>query len=94
MDILSIEEIVKEAQERNQEQITKWRDKFAMETIEGNEYYQGKLVVPKDRDLRRQVLEQCHDHQLAGHPGIVNTIRGVMRDFWWPDVRKFTEAYV
>jgi hypothetical protein len=94
IDILSIEEIVKEAQERNQGQIAKWRDEFAMETAEGSEYYQGRLVVPEDEDLRRTVLKQYHDHQLAGHLGIVNTIRGVMRDFWWPDVRRFTEAYI
>jgi hypothetical protein len=94
IDILSSEEKVREAQERNQEQMAKWRNEFATETVEGSEYYRGKLVVPEDRELRRTILEQYHDHQLAGHPGIVNTIKGVMRDFWWPDIRRFTEAYV
>jgi hypothetical protein len=93
-DLLSIEEEVKGAQERNSEQIRKWQNEFATDTIEGSEYYQGKLLVPENGDLRRRILEQYHDHQLAGHPGIVNTIRGVMRDFWWPEVRKFVEAYV
>jgi hypothetical protein len=94
VDILSIEEVVKKAQEERQEQIEKWRKEFATDTINEDEYYQGRLVVPEDRDLQRQILERCHDHQLAGHPGIVNTIRAVMKDFWWPNVRKFTEAYV
>jgi predicted phosphohydrolase len=93
-DLLSIEEEVREAQERNSGQIERWQSEFAMDTMGGSEYYQGKLLVPEDGDLRRRVLEQYHDHQLAGHPGITNTIRGVMRDFWWPDIRKLTEAYV
>jgi hypothetical protein len=62
--------------------------------VEEKEFYQGRVVVPDDDELKRWVLQQYHDHQLAGHPGITNTTTAVMQEFWWPEVWKFATAYV
>jgi hypothetical protein len=57
-------------------------------------FYQGQLIVPDEEELKRQILQQYHDHLLAGHPGIANMILAVKRKFWWPEVRKFATTYV
>jgi hypothetical protein len=44
---------------------TEWRDE------------EGRLVVPPDKDLKRKILRQLHDHWGAGHPGRDETIRRV-----------------
>ena len=32
-------------------------------------FYQGRNYVPKDDNLRRDILKLYHDHEMAGHPG-------------------------
>ena len=32
-------------------------------------FYQGRNYVPKDDDLRQDILKLHHDHETAGHPG-------------------------
>ena len=32
--------------------------------------YKGCVYVPADDSLRRTILEQCHDHESAGHPSV------------------------
>ena len=39
------------------------------EEDDGFVYYKGKLYVPNDRVLRRDVVKTCHDSITTGHPG-------------------------
>jgi hypothetical protein len=93
-EILSLEQRVHEAQEEHEEQMKELQKEFTTDVIEGKEFYRGRLVVPDEEELQQQILQQYHDHPLAGHPGIANTIFAVAREFWWPEVRKFATAYV
>lgn len=43
--------------------------------------------------LRREIIAQNHDHVLAGHPGINKTKELVLREYWWPKMKKDIEAY-
>jgi hypothetical protein len=94
MELLSLEQELWEAQETYKEQIEQLKKEYSIDIIEKKAFYQGRLVIPDDEEMKRKVLQQCHDHGLAGHPGITNTILAVTREFWWPEVRKFTTAYV
>jgi hypothetical protein len=86
MELLSIEEQVFEAQKEHKEQITNLQKEYALDKVDGKWFYQAQPVVPDEEELKRQILGQYHDHQLAGHPGIANTVIAVTREFWWPDV--------
>ena len=57
-------------------------------------YHKGCVYVPPDIDLRRAVLEQCHDSPTAGHGGIANTFNVVSSHYWWPGMRSFVNKYV
>ncbi|NCU37062.1 hypothetical protein EOM75_13760, partial [Candidatus Falkowbacteria bacterium] len=61
---------------------------------EGLWFINGKVVVPCDDDLRRTIMYAYHDAPSAGHLGIHKTTEKVMRDFWWPTVRRDVEHYV
>jgi hypothetical protein len=41
----------------------------------------GKIYVPKDRDLRRRIVEQHHDTRIAGHAGRFKTLELVSRNY-------------
>ena len=53
-----------------------------------------RTVVVPEEDLRRKVLWWYHDQEAAGHPGIVNTIVAMGRDYWWLMMKKFVVQYM
>jgi len=54
----------------------------------------GRLVVPENSEIRRDLVAAHHDHALAGHPGIANTLKAVAEGYWWLGLREFVTAYV
>ena len=48
--------------------------------------FRGKVYVPKDDDLRRQIVHNHHDSPVAGHPGRWKTLELVSRNYWWPGI--------
>ncbi|SJL13535.1 uncharacterized protein ARMOST_16979 [Armillaria ostoyae] len=57
-------------------------------------YYDKRIYVPRDSATRGEIISCCHDHITAGHPGIEKTKELVLRDYWWPKLKKDVEAYV
>jgi Integrase zinc binding domain len=51
-------------------------------------------VVPENDQLRRDILQRYHDHPLAGHPGISNTLYAIHQNFWWPNLKTHVTQYV
>ena len=35
-----------------------------------------------------------HDHEMAGHPGELETYNSVAENYWWPGLRSFVRNYV
>ena len=58
--------------------------------------HRGKVYVPKDRDLRLDLLKLHHDTRLAGHQGRWKTLELISRNYWWPgmsiDVKKYVQG--
>jgi hypothetical protein len=67
---------------------------FKWEEEDGLVYFRGKLYIPPDTALRRDIVKSCHDAPTAGHPGQSRTLELVSRHYWWPRVRNFVTEYV
>ena len=52
------------------------------------------MNFPTTIDDRRRVLQAYHDHPLAGHPGIANTIHLLSQIYQGKDMKDFAESYV
>jgi Integrase zinc binding domain len=39
-------------------------------------------------------VQRYHDHQMAGHPGELQTFNVVKEHYWWPGLRVFVKNYV
>jgi hypothetical protein len=52
--------------------------------------------VPKDQQLRLNLLKLHHDTLLASHPGRWKTLELLARNYWWPgmsvDVKKYVQG--
>jgi Integrase zinc binding domain/Integrase core domain len=57
-------------------------------------FFKGKNYIPKDLELRQDILKMYHDHETAGHPGELETYNGIRQNYWWPGLWTFVKNYV
>ena len=57
-------------------------------------FFQGKNYIPRNTELRRDIVKSFHDHETAGHPGELGTYNAVRQHYWWPGLRTFVKNYV
>jgi len=55
---------------------------------------EGKVYVPKDEELRAEVIQLHHDVPAVGHGGRWKTVELVIRNYWWPGVTRDVGKYV
>jgi len=55
---------------------------------------EGKVYVPKDKELRAEIIRLHHNILVGGHGGQWKTVELVTRNFWWLDVIKEVKRYV
>ena len=55
---------------------------------------EGKIYVPKDEELRVEIIRLHHDVLAAGHGGRWKTVELVMRNYWWLGVTRDVGRYV
>ena len=61
---------------------------------DGMLYRKGKIWVPNDPSLRKQIMESEHDSRVAGHMGMDKTSELIDRNFYWPAMAKDIEDFV
>ena len=93
-DLLSVKQHVYDEQGEHKKQMKNLQKEHPLNLVNQKWFNQGWPVVPDNEDLKREILRHFHDHKLAGHPGIANTMMAVMWEFWWPEIQQFTTAYV
>ncbi len=88
----TIFEFLDQDQRKTPDQI---RKKFSEYAKVGNTItYQGKIYVPNNEEVKRELLMAKHDAPIAGHPGRVRTAELVARDYYWPTITKYCHNYV
>ena len=56
--------------------------------------YKGKVYVPTDMELRKEIVTSFHDSLLAGHPGFFKTLHLIKEHYWWPGMTVFLKKYI
>jgi hypothetical protein len=64
------------------------------EECNGLVFYNGRVYVPNDPQIRHDILQQHHDTPIHGHPGKHKTYELVNRNFWWPSLGNYVTRYV
>ena len=54
----------------------------------------GRIWVPPDEQLRRDIVASHHDGKISGHLGTSGTLELLNRKYWWKDIVDFTRRYV
>ena len=62
--------------------------------VRGVLWFKDRLVVPKDRELRNQILEEAHSSNLSIHPGSSKMYQDLKTRFRWTKMKKEIAAFV
>ena len=52
------------------------------------------MYIPKDKQLRTEIIQLHYDMPVGGHEGQWKIVELVTRNFWWPGVTKEVKRYV
>ncbi|WVZ56868.1 hypothetical protein U9M48_007339 [Paspalum notatum var. saurae] len=69
------------------------RDCFTLDN-QGVLWFKNCLVVPKDMELRKKILEEAHKSVLAMHPGSNKMYQDLKQRFWWTRMKRKIAKYV
>jgi Integrase zinc binding domain len=92
-EVLALEQQVWDDQGHHPEHFQELWKSHPIEFVNHHWLHQGQPVVVL-HDLQQQILQNYHDHALAGHPGIATMLQMVAKDYWWPDMKQFVQSYV
>jgi transposase InsO family protein len=67
---------------------------FGLTNRDGVLYRDGRVVIPKDPDLRTLILSETHDSASAGHTGVASTFDRLSNRVYWGGMRESVHAYV
>jgi hypothetical protein len=56
--------------------------------------FHGKIVVPRNKDLRCRIMEQHHNTRVVGHAGRFKTLELISQNYWWPQLSRHIGQYV
>ena len=57
-------------------------------------YINGRLYIPNDKELRKQLLSEAHDTPYSVHPGTTKMYQGLREHFWWNGMKRDVAEYV
>ena len=76
--------------------------KTKVKELQGNEWKvkeylvlkERKVYIPKDKELRAEVIQLHHDISAVGHGGQQKMMELVTRNYWWPGVMRDVGRYI
>jgi len=97
-------EKIKKARSKDEDvvKIVEEMKKAGVKEVWGNEWQvEGELIlkerkvyVPKETELRAEIIQLHHNVLMAGHRGKWKTVELVTRNYWWPGVTRDIERYI
>jgi len=57
-------------------------------------WFKNRLVVPKNLDLRKQILDEAHLSRYSIHPGSNKMYQDLKQRFWWTRMKREIAKYV
>jgi hypothetical protein len=61
---------------------------------EGTLWFNDRLVVPKNHELRKKTFDEAHTSKYSIHPGSTRMYHDLRVQFWWTRMKRETARYV
>jgi hypothetical protein len=57
-------------------------------------WFNNRIVVPKNHQLRKQILDEAHLSKFSIHPGSTKIYQDLRQNFWWTRMKREIAKYV
>jgi hypothetical protein len=57
-------------------------------------WFNNRIVVPKNHQLRKQILDEAHLSEFSIHPGSTKMYQDLRQNFWWTRMKREIAKYV
>jgi hypothetical protein len=57
-------------------------------------WFNDRIVVPKDAEVRQQIMDESHLSQYSIHPGSTNMYQDLKQHYWWAKMKIEIARYV
>jgi len=90
-----IQEQIKKIQTKEQK-VTKQLEKKDRQSQKENRivYIDGKIYVPRNRQLQDKILSDNHNLPDVRHPGQHRMMELIKRNYWWPEIYNDVRKYI
>lgn len=61
---------------------------------DGLVFWQDKIVIPDDRNVKNKLLKEFHSSPVGGHAGITRTIARISAHFFWKNMKQRIKHFV
>ena len=98
--IPTLQDKVREAQKRDKEleeirvNMSKRKAKGFHEDKDGTLWFEKRLCVPNDPDIRKLILQEAHESPYSIHPGNTKMYMDVKERFWWNNLKGEIAEYI
>jgi hypothetical protein len=76
------------------EKIRAGKAKCFKEDDQGVVWFNNRIVVPKNEELRQQILEEAHLSRYSIHPGSTKMYQDLKQHYWWTKMKIEIARYV
>jgi hypothetical protein len=64
------------------------------EDDQGIVWFNNRIVVPKNEEVRQQILDEAHLSRYSIHPGSTKMYQDVKQHYWWTKIKNVIARYV
>jgi hypothetical protein len=64
------------------------------EDDQGVIWFNNRIVVPKNEELRQQILDEAHLSRYSIHPGSTKMYQDIKQHYWWTKMKIEIARYV
>jgi hypothetical protein len=77
------------------QQLAQGEEKYKYFQVDHKEilWYKGRIVVPKDHQLRKKILDEAHLSTFSMHPGSTKMYQDLRQNFWWTRMKREIARY-
>jgi hypothetical protein len=68
--------------------------KYFQEDPKGILRFNGRMVISKNHQLRKQIIDEAHLSKFAMHPGSTKIYQDLKQNFWWTCMKREIAKYV
>ena len=57
-------------------------------------WYEGRLCVPFNEELKTEILREAYHFKYTIHPGVTKMFQDMKRVYWWPGMKQDVATFV